>query len=162
MRTPSLIWRWKSSVFLHVLEVSRGSRHLLETIHGSFVHLTTSKVSFLPFSRELFSHVALLLLGTWDDHVTFLPYPLAPKAFLQVYMLGPVCSPWPNCFLGLRHRWELFHSPQNQILFLLKKIKNNYKPMSLRHTLTLPKKIILKIPINFQRGSIKISKLPSH
>ena len=126
------------------------------------MHLTLGKVSFLPFLWELFSRVALLLLGTRDDSITFLPYPIAPWAFLQVYMLGPIRSPWPNCFLGLRPKWELFYSPQNRLLFLIKKIINNYKPMSLRHSLTLPKKIILKIPINFQRGNIKISKLASH
>ena len=52
------------------------SRHLLETIRGSYVQLASSKVGFLPFSQELFSHVALLLLGTWDGPVSFLPNPI--------------------------------------------------------------------------------------
>ena len=124
------MWRWRSSIFLRVLEISHGSRfflrglevscgfrHLLETIRGSSVHLTSSKVSFFPFSRELFSHVALLLLGTWDGPITFLSYPIAPWAFLQVYMLGPIYSPWPNCFLGLRPGWGLLHSPTMLIDF---------------------------------------------
>ena len=112
MGTPSLMRRWKSSIFLCVQEVSHGSRHLLETIRGSSMQLALGKVRFLPFPWELFSYVAPLLLGTQDGLVSFLPYPIAHWAFLQVYMLGPVHPSWPNFLLGLRPRWGLFHSPQ--------------------------------------------------
>jgi len=78
------------------------SRHLLETIRESSVQLASGKVGFLPFIQELFSRIAPLLLGTWDDHVSFFPYPIAPWAFLQVYTLGLVRPLRPNYFLGLR------------------------------------------------------------
>ena len=93
-------------------KVSRGSRHLLEIIRGSSMQLASGRVSFLLFPLELFSYVAPLLLGTRDGPVFFLPYPITPWAFLQVYMLGLVRAPWPNYLLGLRPGWGLFYSPQ--------------------------------------------------
>ena len=115
MEILSLMRRERSSTFLCVLEVFPGSRHLLEFTRGSFVHLALGKVrqfSFLPSSRELFTCVALLFLSAWDDPITFLPYPITPRTFLQEYMLGPIHFLWPNCFLGLRLGWGIFHSPQ--------------------------------------------------
>ena len=112
MNTPSLMRRWDSSTFLHVLEVSHDSRHLLEVTCGSSVQLASSKVSSLPFPWELSSRSAPLLLGARGIPVPSLPYPIALGAFLQVYKLGLVCPLWPNYFLDLRLGWGLFHSPK--------------------------------------------------
>ena len=71
-----------------------------------------SLFSLLPSSRELSTKVALLLLGARDGPIAFPSYPIAHWAFLQAYMFDPIHSTGPNCYLGFRPGWELFHSPQ--------------------------------------------------
>ena len=102
VRTPSLMRRQKSSTFLRVLEVSRDSKHLLESIRGSFVYHFSDKTSFLLSPWEQPSCVTLFFHSTQEGLASFFSQPIVPQAFFLSYRLGPICSPRRCYFLDLK------------------------------------------------------------
>lgn len=46
----------------------------------------------------------------WPYCLSFIPY--SPLGIPKAYMFGPIHSTGPNCYLGFRPGWRLFHSPQ--------------------------------------------------
>lgn len=76
--------RWRSSTFFHVLEVSRGSRYLLEIIRELFVHLALSKARLsLAYCLLHKNNLLKLPFSSWVLRMTLLPF------FHTVQPIGP-------------------------------------------------------------------------
>ena len=61
------MWRWKSSLFLCILEVSCGYQHLLEVIRRLPVLHVLDKLVLSLFSGNWFAVILIFVCNTWDN-----------------------------------------------------------------------------------------------